>query len=318
MSSAKERGTMASSLPLSISTPLLPFGLALGLCLTLGLGAGCSAKTDGSPAAAPAPTEDSGAFPDAGPDNPAPTDVPATFGGYVILGDSISDRGGEGPFFYDLLVKNNNTKYPPQKGKDLNTVFGPDVRVVKASVSGSVSADLPGQVSSLPTDMEGTIFVTITIGGNDMQANIIDLINNQDQAARAAFAKNLRAALTELTGEGRLGPRTKVKVFQANIYDPSDGRGDYKTRGCPGVFKLLPSDTPSATFFVNWNKVVADTAKEFKQVTVLDMHKRFENRGIAYLKTGGSWFATDCIHPNAQGHDQIRQMFWEVFPGSVE
>jgi lysophospholipase L1-like esterase len=309
---------MASTSLISPSTPVLSLGLFIGLSLVLGLGPGCSQKADAGPAAGSTGNQDGGAFPDAGPDNPAPTDVPATFGGYVILGDSISDRGGEGPFFYDLLVKNNNTKYPPQKDKDLNTAFGPDVRVVKAAVSGSVSADLPAQVSSLPTDMEGIVFVTITIGGNDMQANVIDLINNADQPARVAFAKNLRTALTELTSEGRLGPRTKIKVFQANIYDPSDGRGDYKSQGCPGIFKLLPSDTPSAAFFVNWNKVVADTAKEFPQVTVLDMHKRFENRGIAYLKSGGSWYAPDCIHPNAKGHDQIRQMFWDTFPSSLE
>ena len=40
------------------------------------------------------------------------------------LGDSISAGGGEGPFFYDLLVANDDTTYPAWHGKDLQTRYG--------------------------------------------------------------------------------------------------------------------------------------------------------------------------------------------------
>src|SRR4051794_30853914 len=39
-----------------------------------------------------------------------PTD--ATIGTYIVLGDSISDNGGTGPFFYDLLKADFQKKWP--------------------------------------------------------------------------------------------------------------------------------------------------------------------------------------------------------------
>lgn len=56
-----------------------------------------------------------------------------------MLGDSISDRGAKGPFFYDLLHQNDDTTYPTWKGHDLATRF-PGLQYVHAAVAGSITA----------------------------------------------------------------------------------------------------------------------------------------------------------------------------------
>ena len=124
---------------------------------------------------------------------------------YVILGDSISDHGGVGPFFYNLLAKNDDAAYPKWQGKDLKSKFGQDLMVVSTSKGGAVSGDLLGQVKKLPPSLPGPVAVTITIGGNDMQTNFLNILQGMDQAARTTFCANIKAALEELTQPDRFG-----------------------------------------------------------------------------------------------------------------
>lgn len=241
---------------------------------------------------------------------------PLAFKSYVVLGDSISDRGGQGPFFYDLLVANDDAKYPDFKGKDLKTRFGADLKVVKASKAGATSRGLPGQVSSLPAELPGPVLVTITIGGNDMQGAIVDILGNRDQAARDTFAQNLDAAYTELTKPDRFGAGVKVKVVEATIYDPSDGTGDFKGAGCPAPLGFM-DPTPTDPFFTNWNGVVSAEIAKYPDAAALDVHASFTGHGVEHLKDGASWYAADCIHPNAPGHDQLRRVFWSAITGGA-
>src|SRR5437868_24101 len=100
---------------------------------------------------------------------------------YVILGDSISAGGGEGPFFYDLLVANDDATYPAWHGKDLQTRYGIGAaNVVKVSKGGAVSGNLAGQLAAVPHDLPGPVLVTITIGGNNMTASFVDILQGQD------------------------------------------------------------------------------------------------------------------------------------------
>ncbi|MBX3208292.1 MAG: SGNH/GDSL hydrolase family protein [Labilithrix sp.] len=219
------------------------------------------------------------------------------FKSYVILGDSISDRGGSGPYFYDLV------------GDDLKAKLG-DVEVVKNSKSGAVSAGLPGQVSGLPKELPGPVAVSVTIGGNDMQTVAYEILNGSDAPARAKFAENLTKAYDELTQEGRFGAGVKVTVFHATIYDPSDGEGNYAEAGCPGYLRLLPKQ-PTKTFWDNWNKAGADAiAKYGDAIVTVDIRTKFQGNGIGKLKAGTSWYAPDCIHPNTTGHEELRKLFF--------
>ena len=146
----------------------------------------------------------------------------AAFKSYVILGDSISDRGGSGPFFYDLLAD------------DLKGKLG-DVEVVKNSKSGAVSVQLPVQAKGLPETLRGPVAVSVTIGGNDMQRSALEILNGKDEKPRTAFAENLVKAYDELTREGRFGAGVKVTVFHATIYDSDRRRRELRRGGMPGI-----------------------------------------------------------------------------------
>lgn len=215
---------------------------------------------------------------------------------YVVLGDSISDRGGSGPFFYDLL------------GDDLKAKLG-GIEVVKNSKSGARSIGLPKQVETLPAELAGPVAVSVTIGGNDMQLAALEILNGTDEKARTAFTENLTKSYDELTREGRFGAGVKVTIFHATIYDPTDGEGNFAEAGCPGYLAALPKQ-PTRTFWDNWNKAAADVlAKYGDAVVTVDMRAKFEGHGVGKLKDGTSWFAPDCIHPNTTGHDEIRKLF---------
>jgi lysophospholipase L1-like esterase len=239
--------------------------------------------------------------------------VPA-YKSYVILGDSISDKGGVGPFFYNLLAKNDDAVYPKWQGKDLKSKFGQDLMVVSASKGGAVSGDLLAQVKKLPPSLPGPVAVTITIGGNDMQVNIVNILQGMDQADRDTFRANLKAALDELTQPDRFGKAVEVHVFQADIYDPTGGKGDFSKQGCPAPLSFLPV-TPTDGFFMNWNAVVNDEIPKHGISLVEPLHERFYGHSLSNDADG--WFHTDCIHPNKPGHDQLRAMFWTAITGEA-
>lgn len=266
----------------------------------------CSSSAD---AGAP-PGDDGGATADTTPtgdSSPAGT----AYKTYVILGDSISDRGGEGPFFYDLLSQNDDAKWPAAHGLDLQTRY-PGIHVVKASKAGATTNGLVTQIAGLPTALDGPVLVTITIGGNDVQSALGKILTSGDDTAeRAKFEANLENALDQLTAADRFGAGVQVTVLLANVYDPSDGTGNFTYQGakCPGALGYWPAGNATDPLLTPWETIMSDTAKKYPQVKLLPLHDRFHGHGVAAATT---WFVNDCIHPNSPGHDQLRGMFWEA------
>ncbi len=96
---------------------------------------------------------------DAGTDAaaPPPKGAPlASMGTLVVLGDSISQGGGQPPFYYDLLLSNDDTTYPAWAGKDVRTKYGANVMMVNNAVAGAVSQDLPDPGHGAPVVAAGT------------------------------------------------------------------------------------------------------------------------------------------------------------------
>lgn len=241
--------------------------------------------------------------------------IKTAFKTHVILGDSISDQGGQGPFFYDLLDHNDDTKYPEHAGKDFAHVYGSDIKIVKTSKGGAKSINLGGQIAAVPTPLEGPVLVTITIGGNDVTAALGTLLTTGDDSKQIAdFTANIDDALKTLTTPDKFGPGVKVTVLMANIYDPSDGTGNFTIGAtgakCPGALGLYPAGKPTQALLDPWEKAMTDTAAKYPGVVVLKMREQFQGHGVEVKSD--SWFFGDCIHPNAVGHTNIRDLFFDA------
>jgi lysophospholipase L1-like esterase len=257
--------------------------------------AGCSSS---SAETTVAPGQDGAIAPETGADAPSSA---ATYKTYVILGDSISDGGGQGPFFYDLFYADLQARYP-------------GIVKVKNSKAGATANGLVTQTQTLPTALDGPVLVTITIGGNDVQGALGTLATGgSDAKARTAFTDQLDTALTELTKPDRFGAGVQVKVLLANIYDPSDGTGNFTYQGkkCPGALGFWPAGNATDPLLTPWEQIMTDTAAKYPQVQVLPLHDRFHGHGVAAMPT---WFYSDCIHPNSAGHAEIRGLFSDGLP----
>ncbi len=219
-------------------------------------------------------------------------------GTLVVLGDSISDGGGQGPFYYALLRDMLEAKYGP-------------VSFHREAQSGSKTGALLGQIDELPQVLPGPVVVTITSGGNDMKAALPLIVAGADQAARATMGNNVDAALAELATEGRFGPGTAVYVFEANIYDASAGAGDFGAHDC-AFGQGLPA-IPTDSFFDAWNGEIEARVASRGQ-TLLDMHASFYDHGYA---GNPSWFAGDCTHPNSLGHAALADLFYTAITGET-
>jgi lysophospholipase L1-like esterase len=271
---------------------------------------------------------DDGASPvaDAGNDAdplPAPVTTSTTFGTYIVLGDSISAGGGQGPFFYDLLHQNDDTTYPGWQGHDLSTRF-PGIQYVHAAVAGSITGAygdtlttgaplMTTQIAGLGTSYPGDILVTITIGGNDLNDHAGDAILGLDSTDKTKFAANLKADLDTLLTPGRLGTG-KVWVLEANIYDSSDGQGNFMSKGGAQCPPFNVSSTQDATAFGDWNAIItaAVSAHASEGDYLWDIHSLFAGHGF---NSTDSWYYVDCIHPNQKGHDQLRREAWHMITG---
>jgi lysophospholipase L1-like esterase len=222
----------------------------------------------------------------------------ATLGSLVILGDSISDGGGVSPFYYDLLHA------------DLANRYGA-IQYQNNAQGGSKTGALEGQIDALPGALPGPVAVCITSGGNDMKAELAAIVTNTDGPARAQMGANVATALEALLAPGRFGAGVDVHVFEANIYDASDGQGNFGTNGC-AFGKGLPA-IPSDGFYANWNGEISQQVSA-KAQTLNDIHQLFWMHGFNHPP---SWYASDCTHPSAAGHDQLRRQFYFEITGQA-
>jgi lysophospholipase L1-like esterase len=237
-----------------------------------------------------------------------PVVLPNAFATYIELGDSISDRGGMGPFFYDLLYSNDDTTYPSWHGLDLKTKFNVQQHV-HGAVAGSQTKDLVGQVSGLAKSLPGPILVTVTSGGNDLRAAAPDAVKGTDGMYITALTTNIDGFLAAITASDRFGSGVEVYVLFANIYDPTDKTGDFTT--CP--FPLTLYNSPNAVpIFNRWNMPFTSELPKYHNSVVEPLYDAFLGHGIHDMD---NWFFNDCIHPNTKGHHQLRRLFWKALTG---
>jgi hypothetical protein len=222
----------------------------------------------------------------------------ADVGTLVVLGDSIGDGGGQGPYYYDLLKTS------------LEGFYGHAVKYQNKAESGSKTGALVGQIGNLPKTLVGPVAVAITSGGNDMKDSLVQILSGTDGPARMQMGSNIDAALKALVAPNKFGAGVKVHVYYANIYDASDGKGNFKDGGC--VIKLN-SPGPVDGYFKNWNGEISSRVTGNSQ-TLADLHDKFFNHGFNHPP---NWYASDCTHPNTTGHGKVRDLFFKHITGKA-
>ncbi|MBX3128692.1 MAG: SGNH/GDSL hydrolase family protein [Polyangiaceae bacterium] len=227
-----------------------------------------------------------------------PSKALPALGALVVLGDSISDGGGQGPYYYNLLRA------------DLEAKYGALAYQRKAQ-GGSKTGALSGQIDSLPSTLPGPVAVCITSGGNDMKDVLVQVATGTDGPARTQMGNNITSALNKLLAPGRFGAGVAVHVFEADIYDASDGQGNYAAHGCnfAGNFPALPTDG----YFASWNGEIKARVEQAGQ-TYASIHALFRLHGFNHPP---SWYASDCTHPTSTGHDQLRRFFYYKISGDL-
>jgi lysophospholipase L1-like esterase len=219
-------------------------------------------------------------------------------GSLVVLGDSIGDGGGQSPFYYTLLRD------------DLAAHYGP-IEYVNRADSGSETDALLGQANGLPGALPGPVVVVITSGGNDMKSNLPAVVLGADGPILAQVQANIDAALSELLAPGRFGAGVEVYVFEGNVYDASDGLGDFGQNDC-NFANGVPA-IPSDVFFNRWNDAIRE-AVEARDQTAVDMHEYFYGHGY---HSNPNWYASDCTHPSQIGHDELHNLFYMHITGEA-
>jgi lysophospholipase L1-like esterase len=313
--------------PLALLLCSLPALAACGGSTTSPSSAGPTSSSDaggGTDEASSSSSSSSGAGDDAASSTPTtpPVATTAQFGTYIVLGDSISDRGGQAPFFYDLLHQNDDTTYPTWKGHDLSTRF-PGIQYVHAAVAGSITAAygdttttgaplMSDQITGLGSSYPGDILVTITIGGNDLNDHAGDAVLGLDGPQKMQFTANLKADLDALMAPGRLGAG-KLYVLETNIYDSSDGQGDWSKGGvrCPNYTVTGSQDQ---LVFSDWNAILTQAITAHSGDYLFDIHSLFAGHGF---NSSANWYFSDCIHPNKIGHNELRREAWRLITGEA-
>jgi lysophospholipase L1-like esterase len=252
-----------------------------------GAGSGAGSNTGGSSGDAatcdPCPGQDAAAPP------------LGSLGTLVVLGDSIGSGGGEAPFYPQVLRQSLEAKYGA-------------IEFYNHASSGSTTAALIGQVNELPDTLPGPVAVVITSGANDLQAALPDVLAGNDANARATMSQNIGVALDALLAPNRFGNAVNVFVYEANIYDASDGSGDLGEL-C-GYGDIPP--VPIGAILDAWNGAI-QMPVQVRGQTLHDIRSLFQGHGLV---SSVSWFV-DCGHPNSTGHAALASSFQSLIAGSA-
>lgn len=193
------------------------------------------------------------------------------------FGDSILDCGRYNQYGVhpgQLLVRNDDERFPEFKGKDLST-RGP-ARLEHRARDGATVAGLPAQARGL--QVEGQAIAILTVGGNDLITGLA--------ADRGSGIERFSRAL-----KGFLDALPIRPVYIGNVYDPSFGNDANNFLGIdPALARANHAQV---------NAVIAEVGAQYGALVDLYAH---------FLKGNTSWY-TRTIEPSLIGASEVRNAF---------
>ena len=239
----------------------------------------------------------------------------------VGLGDSVTAGFGasRGLSYFDRLIKNPPDDFSDIDGCCLSRVL-PDLKSVNLAVSGSTSLQHVRQIEDRLPQQDADTFglVVMTTGGND----IIHWYGQTPPREGAMYGATLQEAEPWIANyENRLDAMFRAikdrfpggcLIFVADIYDPSDGRGD------PESTWALPAWAACLQIHAAYCQTLRNVAKRFPEVHVVPVHEAFLGHGIHCRKLWTKhfrwndphyWYFDNIEDPNDRGYDALRRLF---------
>lgn len=235
------------------------------------------------------------------------------------LGDSVTWGFGASArkSYIQRLAHNPPDEFPDMAGRSLSAVF-PNLQTRNDAVSASTSPQHLARIRRLPVFPLNTLgLVVMTTGGNDLihdygrsapkEAAMYGATLEQAQPWIRNYERRLETMIVELRQRFPGG----MRLFLANIYDPTDGDG---TAGVVG----LPSWPDGLRIHAAYNAVIERVAKRHPDVTRVDIRTPLLGHGIYCRqfwrphyqpRDPTYWYDPNFEDPNDRGYDAIRRAF---------
>ncbi len=201
---------------------------------------------------------------------------------------------------------------------DLQDLFGSDLEIQNYAAWGAITDDiLSDQLPRIDTESTKRTLVMFTIGGNDA----LQVIGDDTTTALAHMegkVDNLHDILTWLYDPSNVPGG--VYVIFANVYNPTDGEGDFTHCGFGAGLEDWPNSDEVAETANGWYE---DEANEHGS-DLLNLHDLFAGHGFNNDDPTNPWYCNECdpctdgcprwydatcIHPNNLGHIALAGFF---------
>ena len=238
----------------------------------------------------------------------------------IGIGDSITQGFGASESFsyFERLINNPNGDSKDMIRKNLSIVF-PNLKTKNVAVSSTDSSQHLQQIQKLEQQSPDVLgIVVMTTGGNDL----IHSYGNKPPKELAMYGatikqaepwiKNFEVRLDEMI----IGIKNKFPggchIFLANIYDPSDGKGNTAS-----WLTGLPAWQDGLSILDAYNKIISQCADKHDNVHLVNIHDAFIGHGInckkfwirGYSFSDPHYWYSIIEDPNDRGYDAIRRLF---------
>ncbi|MBW2732858.1 MAG: hypothetical protein JRH20_10740 [Deltaproteobacteria bacterium] len=236
----------------------------------------------------------------------------------AILGDSLASGYlvDEGSRYYELLLKNDDARYPSFAGRDLSSL-APDIELVSLAKEGDSGELTVRQAFTVPPNRTGRTLVIFSIGLAHLAFDPFRLLNPQGITLSVKERAGYVRAIAERFADPSRYPHGATLV----AFEPIDS-----TDGLNRMPDALQDDLMCrlyeafvATGSLNLFNEQSRQSVVVDQVETLQMMRHFAGHGWyhndpsipAYNPADPSLWLADCWHPNARGQHEIRRLIWE-------
>jgi lysophospholipase L1-like esterase len=205
-----------------------------------------------------------------------------------------------------LLYQNSEERWPEDVGNDLTSTY-PGIELMNLATDGATIGEVFGEQLPQVEDTSDRVLITLTVGGNDL---LSAFGNRQRRAVLEKIESDVAEAYDFLVDLLR-GRFPNATIIVTTVYDPSDGTGRI-----PGVYDNAPA--LPLDILDRLNNHIRALAQGTPNILLADAHRYFLGHGVS-APEGERWYwRRSLIEPNAQGANQLRQLWLDALRAAGE